>query len=97
MKWWLLIVALCTQMSVPAYGQESEQARAKALYANGKMLFDEGRFKEAIKAWQEAHNLTGRPLLLYNIALAHEALGQFSEAVEVLFQYRIYAPKEELG
>jgi len=95
MKWWILFVALCAQMSVPAYGQEPEQARAKALYANGKMLFDEGRFNEAIKAWQEAHNLTKRPLLLYNIALAHEALGQFSEAIEVLFQYRIYAPKEE--
>ena len=90
---WALLIS--TPLSLTAYGQDADQERAKALYSNGKMLFDEGRFTEAMKAWQEAYEMSERPLLLYNIALAQTELKLFKEAIESLYQYRIYAPKDQ--
>jgi tetratricopeptide (TPR) repeat protein len=89
------VLLLTTPVTVTAYAQNAEQEAAKALYTNGKMLFDEGRFNEALMAWREAYTLSNRPLLLYNIALAQTELAQFKDAIESLYQYRIYAPKDQ--
>jgi len=77
-----------------AFAQETTQS-AKELYSNGKLLFDEGRYQDAITAWEKAYKISERALLLYNISLAQEALGQYQESIDTLYKYRIYAPKEE--
>lgn len=73
----------------------STDEQARMLYNNGRMLFDEERYEDALLAWQEAYALSDRPLLLYNIALAHEKLGNYGEAIESLYKYRIYATPDE--
>ena len=83
----------------PVLAQEptpnSQDKQAKTLYKNGSRLYDEGRYKEAIQAFQEAYKLSGRHALLYNIAAAQERMGELDQALETLYQYRIYAPEKE--
>lgn len=73
----------------------ADDARARELYENGAMLYDEGRYEDAVAAWTEAYRLSGRPLLLFNMANASERLGRYAEAMALLSRYRAYAPSEE--
>lgn len=75
--------------------ENADDLRARQLYDNGAILYDEGRYEDAIVAWQEAWNLSERPLLLYNIANAQERLGLWREALETLNRYRAFARPEE--
>lgn len=72
-----------------------EDTRARELYDNGVMLYAEGRYEDAVAAWQEAYALSARPLLLYDMANAMERLGRFQEAIDLLGRYRAYAPASE--
>lgn len=73
---------------------EADQ-RARELYENGAVLYEEGRYEDAVAAWEEAWRLSGRPLLLYNMANAMERLGRWEEAMDLLNRYRAYAPADE--
>lgn len=72
-----------------------DDARARELYENGSILYEEGRYEDAIAAWEEAYRLSGRPLLLFNMANAQERLARYDEAMTLLQRYRAYAPAEE--
>ena len=76
-------------------GTEDTDARARELYENGARLYDEGLYEDAIAAWQAAHTLSERPLLLYNIANAYERIGRYQEALDHLNRYRALAPSSE--
>ena len=80
-----------------AVAQEIDVERAKTLYSNGKMLFEEEEYDKAIQAWTLAWELSGKKqaILLYNIALAYEKMENYTEAIDYLYQYRIYASSEE--
>jgi tetratricopeptide (TPR) repeat protein len=94
----LMMALLMLSPALHAQAASSADDRARLLYSNGRMLFDEERYDDALLAWQEAYALSGRPLLLYNIALAHEKLGNYGEAVDLLYKYRVYAtPDEQQG
>lgn len=73
----------------------ADDARAKELYQNGVVLFEEGRYEDAVTAWKAAYELSGRPALLFNLASAYERLGQWKQAWDVLNQYRAFARAEE--
>lgn len=90
------VMALMLLMSsLTAQADENSDLRARQLYDNGAILYDEGRYEDAIVAWQEAWNLSERPLLLYNIANAQERLGLWRDALETLNRYRAFAKPEE--
>ncbi len=80
----------------PALGALDEAARmaqmeqAKALYANGKSLYDEGLYDQAVRAFEESYALSGQPALLFNIANAFERMGDLQSALDALNWYRIY-------
>ena len=90
-----LVICLLLGCASAAVAQDPDAEQAKALYSNGKMLFDEGRYEDALFAWQKAYELSERPLLLYNIALAQEALGDLKAAIDGFYKYRVFAPKDE--
>ena len=73
---------------------ESEE-RAKELFYNGQLLYEEGRYEAAILAWQKGYDITELPAFLKNIALAQESAGQYSQAIQTLQTYRAFAPFEE--
>ena len=77
-----------------AVAQDDGQV-AKQFYLNGKMLFEEERYEEAIIAWEKAYEASEKPVILYNIAIAHEKLESYQQAIDTLYRYRIYASQEE--
>ena len=75
-------------------GEQADQ-QARVLYKNGTDLFDEGRYADAIAAWEMAYVLSPRPLLLVNMASAFERLGDNVAALDKLYRYKAFAPPDE--
>lgn len=88
-----LVVALppATAQTTPDPSAE----RARELFENGNLLYDEGRYEDAIVAWQEAYRLSERSVILFNIADAQEKLGRWQDALDTLSRYRAYAREDE--
>lgn len=76
-------------------GPEEDAARAQEVYDNGKLLYAEGLYEDAIAAYQEAYRLTAVPTVLLNIANAYERLQRFEDAIAVLNRYRAFARADE--
>jgi tetratricopeptide (TPR) repeat protein len=92
----LLLIPLLVALATPVLAQGSDDdARARELYENGAMLYEEGRYEDAIKAWQEAYRISERPLLWFNIANAQERVGRWRDALESLNAYRAFATADE--
>ena len=53
----------------------------QALYARSAACFDAGKFEEALDGLKRAYAQDPAPNLLYNMARAHEGLGELSEAL----------------
>jgi tetratricopeptide (TPR) repeat protein len=79
----------------PAAGQRADDARARELYVIGDEFYANGRYEAAEEAFAEAYRLSGRPLLLFNLANAQERSGRWPEAAENLRRYREHAPESE--
>jgi len=87
----MLLLLLSTAL---AQGDPDEQ-RARELYENGAILYEEGEYEQAIDAWEAAYALSEEPLLYYNIANAYERMGRYDEAIDALARYRAFAPSDE--
>lgn len=74
---------------------KQERAEAARLFNLGRIAFRAERYDEAILRWQESHALSEEPLILYNIGLAFEKLGDHAAAVEHLRAWRDHAPEKE--
>lgn len=103
---WLLCLALAST-SLPAAAKPGKKpaggapasdsdARARELFKQGDRAYAEGRYEEALQKFEEAHRLSGRPLLLFNIGNALERLGRLDEAADKLEQYISYAERAEV-
>jgi tetratricopeptide (TPR) repeat protein len=68
----------------PAPSKEQLEAAKKA-FGEGKSLYDEGKFAEAVEKFKESYRLSRNPLLLYNIGHTLDQAGQKDKA---LFYYR---------
>ena len=92
-----VVAALALTLSSTALAQapSADTARAKELFDNGALLYDEGNYQAAILAFQESYNLSKAPVLLYNIANGYERLGDLKAARDTLNTYRAVAPAEE--
>jgi hypothetical protein len=76
------IVAPSTVLAQPSPG---DIEKAKKEFMAGKKAFDAGDFPEAASHFKTSYNLSKKPALLYNVALANESGGQDDIA---LFYYR---------
>lgn len=75
----------------------SDEERAAALKARGDSAMLGLRYQEALDAYRESYALTKNPALLYNQARAHQALGDFPAALELLDRFDAEAPAEVKG
>lgn len=91
----MLALALCLFLGQSARADDASDARAKELYENGADLYDEGRYDDAVAAWEESYRLSNKALLLYNIANAEERAGRYRDALEHLNRYRAFATSDE--
>lgn len=90
---YILAAAVTVGVAEPsAHAQpKSEKAaadvRARELFLKGDTAYAEGRYEEALAAFQEAYDLSGRPQLLFNVSNSLERLGRYQEAVDALEKY----------
>ncbi len=86
---------VCAQDGPADEGESSEGSeaqRARELFLRGDRLYAEGRYDEAVVAFQESFDMSGRPELLFNLANAYERLNRLEEALAALREYVPYAP-----
>lgn len=80
-----------------AQPDEAAEARAKDLNQQGETAYAAGRYTDAVSLFRQAHELSERPLLLFNIANAHERLGDYEAAAHALREYSKHATADETG
>ncbi len=91
----MLAMVLCLLLGSPVRAEDTTDARARELYENGVDLYDEGRYDDAVAAWEESYRLSNKALLLYNIANAEERAGRYADAMDHLNRYRAFATADE--
>ncbi len=74
---------------------DERSARAHAAFLRGRDAYTAGRFEEALALFEEAYAIEPHPVLLYNIANAHDRLGQLEEALRRYREYRAALPEAE--
>ena len=60
----------------------STKELAKSAFKRGRVAFDQERYPEALKAFEEAYQHFPLPLMLYNIANVYERLKLFPQAID---------------
>jgi len=100
MKFSIVIAALVGAWCAVAPAVASEKApdrtaEAKALFAMGQQMFDEGRYSEAAMQFSKAYAAAPRPQVLYNIALSYDKAGDVVTAIESYRWYLSEAPENE--
>ncbi len=69
--------------------------RARTIYRRGDLLYNQGRYEEALVDFLESYRLSERPRILLAIANTYERLGRYRAAVSTLRQYAPSARAEE--
>jgi tetratricopeptide (TPR) repeat protein len=88
-----LTVGLATTAHAQADGSQDERARLH--FQAGSSHFDTGDYDSAVREFRAAYELSRRPVLLFNIYMAYERLGNLTEAVSYLERYLEEAPEVE--
>jgi tetratricopeptide (TPR) repeat protein len=97
--WWCLGLAWIT--SVPVEAQTAAEApgtmdaEGRLLFEAGRRAFEDGRFEDALARFREAHRLTQRPQLLYNVGRALDALRRDAEALSLFKAYLAALPEAD--
>src|SRR5215475_5375102 len=80
----LLLAALLVSVSAaadPPPPDAAAVAEARKHFAAGEKLFDAGDLRGAVEELKEAYRLSKNPLLLYNIGVVYERLGDTALAL----------------
>lgn len=92
----VLVTTLALAALAPASARaQATDMQARDLYVQGDRYYAEGRYELAVQAFQESYRLSGRPLLLFNLANALERIGRYAEALDALRRYQPSAPPHE--
>jgi tetratricopeptide (TPR) repeat protein len=86
----LYAATLCCLLLAPARAApptDDELAQAKAHYARGKAHFERGDLESARAEFAESYRLSGRPDLLFNLAVVAERQDNPAEAAAYLERY----------
>ena len=99
-SWFALLGVAALLCSAPvAHAQAPDatrtHARARALFEAGRVAINEGDYDAAYRYFTEAHELSERPRLLFNMAIAAERLRRDSEALELYERYLVELPDAE--
>jgi tetratricopeptide (TPR) repeat protein len=70
--------------AAPAGGEDAE---ARSLFEAGRTAYDEGRYDNALRYFQQAYELSGRPELLFNVGSAADRLRRDDEALAAFEAY----------
>jgi tetratricopeptide (TPR) repeat protein len=76
-----LLVVLCSSR---ARAESEDDERARAHFVAAEAYYQDGRFSDAAREFEEAYQLSGRPEMLINLARAQERAGELSGAIATL-------------
>ena len=91
----LAITLLFSLILTPSALAQEDIALAKAYYKQGERLLEEGRYKEAIEAYQKGYDLSQKPAFLYNMAVVYIEMEEYGPAYRLLVEYRTKSPTSE--
>ncbi len=83
----VLLFALVLSLPVASAFAQEEPTDARGLFQRGVELSDEQRWGEAVEYFRRSRAIEDRPSTMYNMALALQRMGRYSEEIEVLTQY----------
>lgn len=91
----LIVLLFCAGVALPssmALAQsedvsEENEERARLLFQAGDEHYANGRYEDALAAFEESYALSGHPLLLFNMANAQERMGLYDGAISSLERY----------
>jgi tetratricopeptide (TPR) repeat protein len=89
----IAIAAVVCAVAASARAMTEEEERAKAHFLAGQSYYDQASYADALREFSEAYRISKRPALLYNIARCHEALDQYTDAVQMLERFLQEDPK----
>lgn len=81
------VAAMMVMSWASTVAAQADDARARLHFDAGTSYFEQARYQDALDEWQEAYRLSGRALLLLNIANAQERMGDPGEAADTLERY----------
>jgi len=82
----VVTIALACSFGGAAFAQD-DATRARAAFQRGVAAYKEGKFDEALAAFNEANRIKPNPVVLYNIGQAEAELGKSASAVNHFEQY----------
>ncbi|MEZ4472685.1 MAG: tetratricopeptide repeat protein [bacterium] len=88
-------LALLLLLAAPGWAQPIDRPQAQALFQKGAEAFRAEHFEEALRYFEAARTLDPAPVLTYNIARAHEEMGQAQAAIDAYRAYLQAAPDAE--
>lgn len=92
------MIGLCLPISVRAQPAPApSDDKAKAFYESGKSFYQEGRYADALVAFEIAYRWSGRPTLLRSIGYCYEKLDRFEEALGAFYRWKSIAEPDKLG
>jgi tetratricopeptide (TPR) repeat protein len=92
--WTVVLIASLFAAHAAAQGAGNETA-AREAFERGRVFYDSGEFTQAAESFEQAHRLSGRDALLYNVYLAHRDANQPEQAAAALRSYLEKVPNIE--
>jgi len=92
----MVLLGLMSVQTAIAQVPDSTDVEAKGWFINGQHLYKEGRYRDALVAFEAAYRLSERPNILRSIAYCHENLGELQAALSVLRTYLGLAETQKL-
>lgn len=87
-----VVIAAIIALETVAIAQPEQ---AEIFFDAGQSAYDQGRYDEAIVAWQKAYDLSKEPLLLLDIAQANRLAGHCSQAIAAYEEFVAKDPGSE--
>lgn len=81
------LAGVCLVSSVTFAQSEGEREQALELFQRGEASYREGDFNAAIVYLEDAYETFPEPVILYNLARAHEGRGDDQEAADLFERY----------
>lgn len=91
----LALTLIFSLFLTPSAWAQEDIPLAKAYYKQGERLLEEGRYKEAIEAYQKGYNLSQKAAFLYNMAVVYIKMEEYGPAYRLLIEYRTQSPTSE--
>lgn len=76
----LLVPLFAGRVEAQEAASTAARERARTAFVAGTTAIEEGRWTDAITSFDEAYQLTGSPVALFNLGYAYRALGRYVEA-----------------